>query len=162
VEEEEKKTLKLIRECKLILNKLTPENEEKLKYRFINDLNPDTFDRLKKMVDALFSKAIEEAHFAELYARMCRFCHDEWHKAGKYIFDVEETIKDKNNVEKIVTKPKSFRAVLLMRAQQEFMKLKVLDSKDKSVFEKGSFEYKRLECEEKIAELPPKDSPEVN
>ena len=141
---------------------MTPENEEQLKYRFINDLNPDTFYRLKKMVDVIFTKAIEEAHFSKRYAKLCRFCHDEWHKAGKYIFDVEEKVKDKNNVEKVVKKQKSFRAVLLMRAQQEFMKFKILDSKDKSVFEQGSYEWKLLECEEKIAALPPNDASEVN
>ena len=83
---EETKTIKLIREVKSILNKLTPEKEEHLKTKFCNELRPDTYDRLEKLVAALFSKAIEEAHFAELYARLCRHCHDTWAKEDKFSF----------------------------------------------------------------------------
>ena len=79
-------------------------------------------------------------------------------KGGKYAFD--RPMADGK------MKKKSFREVLLTRAQNEFMKLKILDSKNKDDFEKfggvNSYEWKRLDVEEKIKALPPKDSPEVN
>ena len=83
LELEEEKTQKLIRGCRLILNKLTPDNFDKLKSNFINNLNPDTFERLEKMVDVFFNKAIEESLYAEQYAKMSRFCHDEWQKGKR-------------------------------------------------------------------------------
>ena len=119
------------------------------------------------MVAALFSKAIEEAHFAELYARLCRFCHDTWQREDKHSFwfnkqtNKYEAIKRTNSRDSEV-KLKSFREVLLSRAQHEFMKLKILHVKDKTQFEEGSVEWKRLDCEERLKALPPKDSPEVS
>ena len=59
-------------------------------------------------------------------------------------------------------KLKSFREVLLSRAQQEFNKLKKLNSQDKETFEKDSYEWKRLDAKERLNAIPKKDSPEVN
>ena len=36
------------------------------------NIKPDTYDRLEKIVAAVFSKAIEEQHFAKIYAKVCR------------------------------------------------------------------------------------------
>ena len=42
------------------------------------------------------------------------------------------------------------------------MKLKVLHVKDKSAFEEGSVEWKRVHYQEQMALLPPQDSPDVS
>ena len=148
------------------MNKLTPEKEDILKLKFTNELNPDSYVRLEKMVALLFSTAIENDRFSELYARLCRFIHDTWHREDKHSFWFN---KDTNKFEPIQrttsrdtqVKLKSFREVLLSRAQHEFMKLKIIPIKDKSQFEKGSVEWKLLDSEEKLKLLPPKDAPEV-
>ena len=54
------------------MNKITPEKESKLTKEFIMNIKPDTYDRLEKIVAAVFSKAIEEQHFAKIYAKVCR------------------------------------------------------------------------------------------
>ena len=123
------------------------------------------------MVDVLFSKAVEEAHYAEIYARLCRCCHDTWQREDRHSFwfnkqtNKYEPIKRTNSKDSEV-KLESFREVLLRRAQHEFMKLKILHVKDKTKFEEWSDEcnlllWKRLDYEEKLKALPPKDSPKV-
>ena len=52
------------------MNKITPEKEAKLTKQFITEIKPDTYDRLEKIVAAVFSKAIEEQHFAKIYAKV--------------------------------------------------------------------------------------------
>lgn len=52
------------------MNKITPEKEAKLTKEFIQNIKPDTYDRLEKVVAAVFSKAIEEQHFAKIYAKV--------------------------------------------------------------------------------------------
>ena len=47
-----------------------------------------------------------------------------------------------------------FREVLLSKAQEQFNKFKVINSKDKNNFAEGSLERRRLEVEEKINALP--------
>ena len=56
----EKATAKMLRDAKAILNKLTPEKEENLTRRFVNEIQPDSYDRLVRLVNDLFIKAIEE------------------------------------------------------------------------------------------------------
>ena len=46
LDEEEKVTAKMLRDAKAILNKLTPEKEENLTRRFVNEITPNSYDRL--------------------------------------------------------------------------------------------------------------------
>lgn len=169
--DDEKVTAKLVRDTVSILNKLTPELEEKLTKRFTSELNPDSYNRLEKVVKALFSKALDDVHFSELYARLCRNCHDTWVKNDKFAFVNVGTDKEPKyqkasrksfDQNKSDQKIKSFREVLLNQAQKEFLKLKHINAPDKSLFEEGTFEWRRLDVKEKLDALPKKDSPEYN
>jgi len=158
LEETEKKTIALVRSAKAILNKITPEKEAKLTKQFITEIKPDTYDRLEKIVAAVFSKAIEEQHFAKIYAKLCKNCHENWDKDDKVAFyrkedGTYETITRREARDRKI-KPKGFREVLLSKAQEQFNKLKVLNSKDKDNFAEGSLERRRLDVEEKINALP--------
>ena len=53
----------MIQDAKAILNKLTPENDGHLIRRFVNEIQPNTYDRLVKLVDTVFDMAIEEKQF---------------------------------------------------------------------------------------------------
>ena len=169
LDETEKATAKMLRDAKAILNKLTPEEEENLTRRFVNEIQPDSYDRLVRLVNDLFNKAIEEKHFAQLYARLCKTCHIRWTDMDRFQFACRpngEHIQEEMAKQDIMRAPqrfklKSFREVLLSRAQQEFNKLKKLNSQDKDTFEKDSYEWRRLDTKEKLDALPKKDSPEV-
>ena len=169
LDETEKATAKMLRDAKAILNKLTPEKEENLTRRFVNEIQPDSYDRLVRLVNDLFNKAIEEKHFAQLYARLCKTCHIRWTDMDRFQFACRpngEHIQEEMSKQDIMRAPqkfklKSFREVLLSRAQQEFNKLKKLNSQDKETFEKDSYEWRRLDTKEKLDALPKKDSPEV-
>ena len=169
LDDTEKATAKMLRDAKAILNKLTPEKEENLTRRFVNEIQPDSYDRLVRLVNDLFNKAIEEKHFAQLYARLCKTCHIRWTDMDRFQFACRpngEHIQEEMSKQDIERAPqkfklKSFREVLLSRAQQEFNKLKKLNSQDKETFEKDSYEWRRLDTKEKLDALPKKDSPEV-
>merc|ERR1712176_984157 len=122
-----------------------------------------------RLVNDLFNKAIEEKHFAQLYARLCKTCHIRWTDMDRFQFACRpngEHIQEEMSRQDIMRAPrlklKSFREVLLGRAQQEFNKLKKLNSQDKDTFEKDSYEWRRLDTKEKLDALPKKDSPEYN
>ena len=77
-----------------------------------------------------------------------------------------EHIQDEMSKKDIMSEPnkyklKSFREVMLTRAQKEFSKLKRLNVQDKDTFEKDSFEWNMLDAKEMLDALPGKDSPEV-
>ena len=113
-----------------------------LKHKFTNELNPDSYFRLEKMVGMVFIAAIEDDQSSAFYARLSRFIHDTWKRKDKYSFwfnkdtNKYETIKWKN-AKAAGIRLKSFREVLLSRIQHEFIKLKILPAKDKSQFEEG-------------------------
>ena len=160
---ESKKSQKLIRETKSILNKLTPEKEEQLKRQFTTDLNPDSYRRLEQLVATLFTHAIEDGRFSEVYARLSSFVNETWTEEDKHSFGLNQITKRYEPMKRADSTSgfKSFREVLLNRAQREFRKLRMLQLKDKSQFEDGSVEWKLLDVEEMLHSLPQKDSPEV-
>ena len=145
MEGDEQKRQNFQREAKIILNKLTPNNEHRLTGKFL-DLKPDTYELLNIVVSTLFDKAIQEPHFSTLYARLCNKSHEFWQ--AKYRFKVQ--VKE-NSPE---TKEKAFREVLLQKAQDRFEKLKILHVRNKEKFDPKSLEWKRIDFEDKIAELP--------
>merc|ERR1711935_719699 len=99
--------------AKEILNELScdisPNTEHQLTTNFIG-LNPDMFELLNDIVSAIFDKAIQTPDFLNLYARLCKTCHEQWNE--KYKFPC--TDKDGK------TKNKAFREVLLTKAQEKF------------------------------------------
>jgi len=131
------------RSAKAILNKLSPDNESRLTSEFTG-LQPNTFELLNVIVSTIFDKAIQEPGFSTLYARLCKTCHERWNAKYKFPFT------DKHGK----TKEKAFREVLLTKAQEKFEKLKILHVRDKTLFDEKSFEVKRIDMEEKMANLP--------
>ena len=71
----------LLREVRNILNKLTPQNLQKLTGDLIN-LSINNEDRLKGSIDIIFEKSIDEQVFSQTYANLCkvRYCYVFVHK----------------------------------------------------------------------------------
>lgn len=65
------KTFELFKRVRSILNKLTPQKFQQL-MKQVMDLNIDTEERLKGVIDLIFEKAISEPNFSVAYANMCR------------------------------------------------------------------------------------------
>ena len=68
---EQIKTQALLKRLRSILNKLTPQNFQKL-MKQVTELPIDTEERLKGAIDLIFEKAILEPSFSVAYANMCR------------------------------------------------------------------------------------------
>lgn len=60
----------MVRAVKGILNKLTPENFEKL-FKDLLELGVDSPEKLQKVIQAIFEKAVAEPTFCALYAELC-------------------------------------------------------------------------------------------
>ncbi|CBY15255.1 unnamed protein product [Oikopleura dioica] len=76
----------LVQSAEAILNTITSGNEAELTRQFIRDLKPDTFDRLEKIVDVVFSKAINEEHSTKICANLSKNCHINWDKDDRTAF----------------------------------------------------------------------------
>ena len=61
----------LLRDVRIILNKLTPQNLQKLTGDLIN-LPINTQKRLEDCIDIIFEKSIDEQVFSQTYAQLCR------------------------------------------------------------------------------------------
>ncbi|KAF4076278.1 hypothetical protein AMELA_G00212570 [Ameiurus melas] len=107
------KTLDLFRRVRSVLNKLTPQMFQQL-MKQVTDLNIDTEERLKGVIDLIFEKAISEPNFSVAYANMCRCLIG---------LKVPTTDKPGTTV--------TFRKLLLNRCQKEFEK----DKDDDEIFE---------------------------
>jgi translation initiation factor 4G len=99
---ESNETEDLFREVRNILNKLTPQNLQKLTSNLIN-LPINNEDRLKGAIDIIFEKSIDEQVFSQTYAQLCK---------------VLSSIKVPSNAEPL--KNVNFRTMLLTRCQKEF------------------------------------------
>lgn len=95
-------TEELLREVRNILNKLTPQNLEKLTHDLIK-LNINTEDRLKESIDIIFEKSIDEQVFSQTYAELCCI-----------LAQIKVPVADTPG--KLV----NFRTMLLTRCQKEF------------------------------------------
>jgi len=60
----------LIKRARGMLNKLTPQNFEKISNQFVN-LEITTLDKLRKMIELIFDKAVDEPAFCDQYALLC-------------------------------------------------------------------------------------------
>lgn len=100
----------LIARARGMLNKLTPQNFDKLSKDFC-DLAIDTEDKLKKMIELIFDKAVDEPAFCEQYAMLC-----------KIMSSISVKVSE-DNKEKII----KFNTLLLERCQTCFEKDKYQD-----------------------------------
>lgn len=71
VAEGEMDTKRLLKVFRGHLNKLTPQKYDSLIIK-IEELDLNGPDRLNKVIDLVFDKAVDEPNFCELYARMCK------------------------------------------------------------------------------------------
>uniref|UniRef100_A0A7N9APM0 Eukaryotic translation initiation factor 4 gamma, 1a n=1 Tax=Mastacembelus armatus TaxID=205130 RepID=A0A7N9APM0_9TELE len=125
---EQAKTLELLKRLRSILNKLTPQKFQDL-MKQVTELTIDTEERLKGAIDLIFEKAISEPNFSVAYANMCR-C----------LMGLKVPTSDKPGI--FV----NFRKLLLNRCQKEFEK----DQDDDEIFER---KQKEMEAEEERERL---------
>ncbi|KAL1190885.1 Eukaryotic translation initiation factor 4G [Cardamine amara subsp. amara] len=118
------------RQLKGILNKLTPQNFEKL-FEQVKNVNIDTAVTLTGVISQIFDKALMEPTFCEMYADFC--------------FHLSGALPDFNeNGEKI-----TFRRLLLNKCQEEFERGEKEEEEASRVAEEGQVEQTEEEREEK-------------
>lgn len=101
IDETERKTQELFKKFRSVLNKLTPDNFEKLVQQ-VKSFVIDTDERLGGCIKLVFEKAISEPSFSEAYAKMCK-------EVGTI------AIGSSSEKQKI-----SFKTLLLIQCQAEF------------------------------------------
>ena len=111
LDEEERKQ----RSFKSILNKLTPQNFEKLLEKVLDE-GISTAQTLIGLIAQLFDKALTEPTFAELYATMCQ------HLSDRFLSENIEFLDPETNPDVAEPKKITFKRVLLNKCQEEFEK----------------------------------------
>ncbi|XP_055819430.1 eukaryotic translation initiation factor 4G-like isoform X2 [Solanum dulcamara] len=89
------------RHLKAILNKLTPQNFEKL-FEQVKEVNIDSATTLAGVISQIFDKALMEPTFCEMYANFC------YHLAG----ELPDFVEDNQKI--------TFKRLLLDKCQEEF------------------------------------------
>ncbi|AEE80027.1 eukaryotic translation initiation factor 4G [Arabidopsis thaliana] len=118
------------RQLKSILNKLTPQNFEKL-FEQVKSVNIDNAVTLSGVISQIFDKALMEPTFCEMYADFC--------------FHLSGALPDFNeNGEKI-----TFKRLLLNKCQEEFERGEKEEEEASRVAEEGQVEQTEEEREEK-------------
>lgn len=107
LDEEEKVTVELVKNFRGFLNKITPQKYEVILDK-IRGLNIDTEDRLTKVLDLIFKKAVDEPAFCVQYANLCQ------HLAT---ISVTKTNERTGELEQV-----KFQRLLLTKCQNEFEK----------------------------------------
>lgn len=64
-----------MKEARSILNKLTPENFDRLKQKFLELKLENRDDRVAAVISVLFEKAIDEPAFSASYAKMVSYSY---------------------------------------------------------------------------------------
>lgn len=107
------------RKVKAALNKMTPEKFDRISDQILEiaaqSKNESDGRTLRQVIQLVFEKATDEAHWASMYAK---FCYKMLSTMSPEIKD--EGIKDKNG--NVVTGGNLFRKYLLNRCQEEFEK----------------------------------------
>ncbi|XP_023638991.1 eukaryotic translation initiation factor 4G isoform X1 [Capsella rubella] len=118
------------RQLKGILNKLTPQNFEKL-FEQVKNVNIDNAGTLSGVISQIFDKALMEPTFCEMYADFCV------HLSG--------ALPDFNEDGEKIT----FKRLLLNKCQEEFERGEKEEEEVSRVAEKGQVEQTEEEREEK-------------
>ncbi|KAJ0970749.1 hypothetical protein J5N97_018708 [Dioscorea zingiberensis] len=118
------------RQLKAILNKLTPQNFEKL-FAQVKEVNIDNTVTLKGVISQIFDKALMEPTFCEMYASFC------FHLAT----DLPDFIEDNEKV--------TFKRLLLNKCQEEFERGEREQAEADKAAEEGEIEQSEGEREEK-------------
>ncbi|PWZ43834.1 Eukaryotic translation initiation factor 4G [Zea mays] len=118
------------RQLKAILNKLTPQNFEKLFAQF-KELNIDNVVTLTGVISQIFDKALMEPTFCEMYASFC------FRLAG----DLPNFVKDDEKI--------TFKRLLLNKCQEEFERGEREQAEANKAEEEGGAKQSEGEREEK-------------
>eukprot|EP00731_Ephydatia_muelleri_P015427 Em0008g1147a len=118
--EEQKETQEVFHKFQSILNKLTPQKFQKLADATLQ-LKINTEERLKGVIDKIFTKALEETNVSEVYANLCRVL------APLAV----ETVNAEGKPQAV-----TFRRLLLTKCQQEFEK-DMQEDEERETMQKG-------------------------
>lgn len=118
------------RQLKAILNKLTPQNFEKL-FEQVKQVNIDNAVTLTGVISQIFDKALMEPTFCEMYAN---FCH---HLAG----ELPDLSVDSEKI--------TFKRLLLNKCQEEFERGEREEEEANKVEEEGEVKQSEEQREEK-------------
>ncbi|XP_010269861.1 PREDICTED: eukaryotic translation initiation factor 4G-like isoform X3 [Nelumbo nucifera] len=118
------------RQLKAILNKLTPQNFEKL-FKQVKEVNIDNAVTLRGVISQIFDKALMEPTFCEMYANFC------FHLAG----ELPDFSEDNEKV--------TFKRSLLNKCQEEFERGEREQAEADRVEEEGEIKQSEEEREEK-------------
>ncbi|KAI3444835.1 hypothetical protein Pfo_001500 [Paulownia fortunei] len=118
------------RQLKAILNKLTPQNFEKL-FQQVKQVNIDNHITLSGVISQIFDKALTEPTFCEMYANFC------FHLAA----DLPDLSVDNEKI--------TFRRLLLNKCQEEFERGKREEEEANKAEEEGEVKQTAEEREEK-------------
>ncbi|NP_001413676.1 eukaryotic translation initiation factor 4G [Triticum aestivum] len=118
------------RQLKAILNKLTPQNFDKL-FEQVKEVNIDNVSTLTGVISQIFDKALMEPTFCEMYANFCS------HLAGALPDFSEDN-------EKI-----TFKRLLLNKCQEEFERGEREEAEADKTEEEGEIKQTKEEREEK-------------
>jgi translation initiation factor 4G len=118
------------RQIKSILNKLTPQNFDRL-FLQVNEVNIDSAATLTGVISQIFDKALTEPTFCEMYAKFC----------AQLATNLPEFTE---NDEKI-----TFKRVLLNKCQEEFERGEREQEEAEKVEEEGEVKLTPQEREEK-------------
>ncbi|CAN7946332.1 unnamed protein product, partial [Ixodes hexagonus] len=127
----------LYRRVRGILNKLTPQKFQSLVEQ-VRNLEINSEERLNKVIDLVFEKALDEPNFSVPYANMCK------HLA---MFEVPMS---SNGTEKV-----NFRKLLLLKCQKEFEKDKGEDirkAEQRKKIEEAATEEEKAKIREEMAD----------
>ncbi|XP_026465657.1 eukaryotic translation initiation factor 4 gamma 3-like isoform X2 [Ctenocephalides felis] len=109
VNDDSRQTEELYKKVRGVLNKLTPQKFETL-VRQVRDLDINTTERLKGVMDLVFEKAVDEPSFSVAYAYMCKE------------LALIQVPADQQNGQSSTVEYVNFRKLLLSRCQNEFEK----------------------------------------
>ncbi|CAL5069164.1 unnamed protein product [Urochloa decumbens] len=118
------------RQLKAILNKLTPQNFEKL-FAQVKELNIDNVVTLTGVISQIFDKALMEPTFCEMYASFC----------FRLASDLPNFVKDDEKI--------TFKRLLLNKCQEEFERGEREQAEADKAEEEGGTEQSEGEREEK-------------
>lgn len=118
------------RQLKAILNKLTPQNFEKL-FQQVKEVNIDNVITLSGVISQIFDKALMEPTFCEMYANFC------FHLAA----DLPDLSVDNEKI--------TFKRLLLNKCQEEFERGEREEEEANKVEEEGEVKQSAEEREEK-------------
>ncbi|KAL5490853.1 hypothetical protein EMCRGX_G016045 [Ephydatia muelleri] len=118
--DKQKETLEVLCKFRSILNKLTPQKFQKLADATLQ-LKINTEERLRGVVDLIFTRAITETMYSEVYANLCRVL------APLAV----ETVNAEGKPQTV-----NFRRLLLTKCQQEFEK-DMQEDEERETMQKG-------------------------